>query len=59
MLADFVLLHENDTLHSAALNPSFSRTTIRHGQVVARRVAQTWILPQHTPSPSPLRMSPA
>ncbi|EIW59523.1 Metallo-dependent hydrolase [Trametes versicolor FP-101664 SS1] len=59
MLADFVLLHENDTLHSAALNPSFSRTTIRHGQVVARRVAQTWILPQHTPSPSPLRISPA
>ncbi|KAI0372165.1 Metallo-dependent hydrolase [Pilatotrama ljubarskyi] len=51
--ADFVLLHENDTLHSAALNPSFSRTTIRHGQVVARRVAQTWILPQKSPSPDP------
>ncbi|KAI0648013.1 Metallo-dependent hydrolase [Trametes meyenii] len=52
--ADFVLLHENDTLHGAALNPSFSRTTIRRGQVVARRVAQTWILPQKTPSPDPL-----
>ncbi|KAI0632129.1 Metallo-dependent hydrolase [Trametes polyzona] len=53
MRADFVLLHENDTLHGAALNPSFSRTTIRRGQVVARRVAQTWILPQKTPSPDP------
>ncbi|KAI8969640.1 Metallo-dependent hydrolase [Trametes punicea] len=53
-LADFVLLHDNDTMHAAALNPSFSRTTIRRGQVVARRVAQTWILPQKTPSPDPL-----
>ncbi|KAI0354970.1 Metallo-dependent hydrolase [Trametes cingulata] len=52
--ADFVLLHENDTMHGAALNPSFSRTTIRHGQVVARRVAQTWIAPQKTPSPDPV-----
>ena len=54
MVADFVLLHENDTLHSAALNPSFSRTTIRHGVLVARRIQQSWILPQKTPSPDPI-----
>ncbi|PIL22531.1 hypothetical protein GSI_15220 [Ganoderma sinense ZZ0214-1] len=54
MVADFVLLHENDTLHSAALNPSFSRTTIRHGVLVARRLQQSWILPQKTPSPDPI-----
>ncbi|KAI0720495.1 Metallo-dependent hydrolase [Cerioporus squamosus] len=52
-IADFVLLHDNDSLHSAALNPSFSRTTIRHGTVVARRIQQSWILPQKTPSPDP------
>ena len=54
MVADFVLLHENDSLHSAALSPSFSRTTIRHGVIVARRIQQTWILPQKTPSPDPI-----
>ncbi|KAI0754974.1 Metallo-dependent hydrolase [Daedaleopsis nitida] len=54
MVADFVLLHDNDSLHSAALNPSFSRTTIRHGTVVARRIQQSWILPQKTPSPDPI-----
>ena len=52
-IADFVLLHDNDSLHSAALNPSFSRTTIRYGTVVARRIQQSWILPQKTPSPDP------
>ncbi|KAI0770295.1 Metallo-dependent hydrolase [Fomes fomentarius] len=54
MVADFVLLHDNDSLHAAALNPSFSRTTIRHGTVVARRIQQSWILPQKTPSPDPI-----
>ena len=54
MVADFVLLHDNDSLHAAALNPSFSRTTIRHGAVVARRIQQSWILPQKTPSPDPI-----
>ena len=54
MVADFVLLHDNDSLHAAALNPSFSRTTIRHGSVVARRIQQSWILPQKTPSPDPI-----
>ncbi|OSD07218.1 Metallo-dependent hydrolase, partial [Trametes coccinea BRFM310] len=53
--ADFVLLHENDSVHGAALNPSFSRTTIRHGVVVARRVAQTWVLPVRTPTRTPTR----
>ncbi|TBU28610.1 Metallo-dependent hydrolase [Dichomitus squalens] len=54
MVADFVLLHDNDSVHSAALNPSFSRTTIRHGVMVARRIQQSWILPQKTPSPDPI-----
>ena len=53
MVADFVLLHDNDSIHSAALSPSFSRTTIRHGVMVARRIQQSWILPQKTPSPDP------
>ncbi|KAI0335897.1 Metallo-dependent hydrolase [Cubamyces sp. BRFM 1775] len=52
--ADFVLLHENDTLHAAALSPSFSRTTVRQGRVVACRVARTWLVPMRSPSPSPL-----
>ena len=52
-VADFVLLHDNDTLHSAALSPSFSRTTVRHGVVVARRLQHSWIMPQKTPSPEP------
>ncbi|KAH9891652.1 Metallo-dependent hydrolase [Cubamyces lactineus] len=52
--ADFVLLHENDSMHAAALRPSFARTTVRQGRVVACRVARAWILPQRTPSPSPL-----
>ncbi|KAI9058364.1 hypothetical protein FKP32DRAFT_1680781, partial [Trametes sanguinea] len=56
--ADFVLLHENDSMHGAALNPSFSRTTIRRGVVVARRVAQTWVLPVRTPTRTPEPGSP-
>lgn len=44
-VADFVLLHGNDTVYSAALNPSCSRTTIKNGLVVARRTESRWILP--------------
>ncbi|PCH40093.1 Metallo-dependent hydrolase, partial [Wolfiporia cocos MD-104 SS10] len=42
--ADFVLLHGNESLYFAALNPSFSRTTIKNGRVVAKRRASRWIL---------------
>jgi len=41
--ADFVLLHENDSLYSAALNPSYTRTVIKNGEVVATRRADKWI----------------
>ncbi|KAF5360476.1 hypothetical protein D9756_004727 [Leucocoprinus leucothites] len=42
--ADFVVLHENHDLRSAALHPSFERTTIKAGRVVARRRKWRWIL---------------
>lgn len=42
--ADFVVLHENHNLRSAALHPSFERTTIKSGRVVARRKKWRWIL---------------
>ncbi|KAL5519955.1 hypothetical protein ACEPAG_1615 [Sanghuangporus baumii] len=35
--ADFVILHENQSLQSAVLEPCFSRTTIKNGRVVAKR----------------------
>lgn len=41
--ADFVLLHENDSVSSAALNPSYARTVIKDGQIVAARHADKWI----------------
>ncbi|KAJ3564567.1 hypothetical protein NP233_g8212 [Leucocoprinus birnbaumii] len=41
--ADFVVLHENQSLRSAALHPSFNRTTIKAGRVVARRSKWRWI----------------
>ncbi|KAF8073791.1 hypothetical protein FPV67DRAFT_1738326 [Lyophyllum atratum] len=41
--ADFVILHGADTLQSAVLHPPFDRTTIRAGNVVARRQAHTWL----------------
>ncbi|KAH9936317.1 uncharacterized protein B0H18DRAFT_1081958 [Fomitopsis serialis] len=41
--ADFVLLHENDSLYSAALNPSYTRTVIKDGEIVATRRADKWI----------------
>ncbi|KXN88246.1 Cytosine deaminase [Leucoagaricus sp. SymC.cos] len=41
--ADFVVLHDNSSLRSAALHPSFERTTIKNGRVVARRRKWRWI----------------
>ncbi|KAH9841570.1 Metallo-dependent hydrolase [Rhodofomes roseus] len=41
--ADFVLLHENDSLYSAALSPCYTRTVIKNGEVVATRRADKWI----------------
>ena len=42
--ADFVILLQNQTLHSAALEPGFDRITIKSGRVVSRRKASRWIL---------------
>ncbi|KAH9950574.1 Metallo-dependent hydrolase [Amylocystis lapponica] len=42
-IADFVLLHGNDSAYSAALNPSYSRTTIKDGVIVARRHESKWM----------------
>jgi hypothetical protein len=42
--ADFVILHDNDSLRSVALDPSFERTTIKNGKVVARRQKWRWII---------------
>ncbi|KAI0917344.1 hypothetical protein AcW1_007440 [Taiwanofungus camphoratus] len=42
-IADFVVLHDNDSMYSAALNPSFSRTTIKNGVVIAQRFERKWI----------------
>lgn len=44
--ADFVLLHDNTDVQSAACNPSFSRTTIKAGRVVSRRETRVWHLGQ-------------
>ncbi|KAL5482560.1 hypothetical protein ACEPAI_9154 [Sanghuangporus weigelae] len=38
--ADFVILHENQSLQCAVLEPCFSRTTIKNGRVVAKREAK-------------------
>ncbi|KAJ7250905.1 hypothetical protein B0H12DRAFT_1202867 [Mycena haematopus] len=40
--ADFVVLHRSPNLQSAALNPSYDRTTIRAGVIVARRHTSKW-----------------
>ncbi|KAJ8472589.1 hypothetical protein ONZ45_g16603 [Pleurotus djamor] len=40
--ADFVILHDNFDLQSAILCPSYDRTTIRAGQIVARRKTNRW-----------------
>lgn len=42
--ADFVILHDNKTLRSVALNPSFERTTIKNGKVIARCQKRRWIV---------------
>jgi len=42
MRADLVILHGNESLLSAALSPSFERTTIANGNIVAWRAAQRW-----------------
>jgi hypothetical protein len=42
--ADFVILHENATLQSAVLNPSWERTVIKGGVTVAHRMASRWLL---------------
>lgn len=41
--ADFVLLHENDSVSSVTLNPSYARTVIKDGQIVAARRVNKWI----------------
>ncbi|KAF8964293.1 hypothetical protein BDZ97DRAFT_1660701 [Flammula alnicola] len=40
--ADFVILHERETLQSAVLNPCFERTTIKAGRAVAYRRSVRW-----------------
>ncbi|KAJ7780627.1 hypothetical protein DFH07DRAFT_910153 [Mycena maculata] len=40
--ADFVILHGTPNLQTAVLNPSYDRTTIRAGTVVARRHTSRW-----------------
>ncbi|KAL6303449.1 hypothetical protein BKA93DRAFT_332108 [Sparassis latifolia] len=47
-VADFVLLHDNETAYSAALNPSYSRTTIKAGVIVSRRLAKKWLREKKT-----------
>lgn len=42
--ADFVILPQNQTLQSAALEPGFDRITIKSGRVVSTRRASGWIL---------------
>ncbi|KZT12071.1 Metallo-dependent hydrolase [Laetiporus sulphureus 93-53] len=41
--ADFVLLRGNSSVYAAALNPVYSRTTIRNGVVVAERQVSEWV----------------
>lgn len=40
--ADFVILHERETLQSAVLDPPFERTTIKGGRIVACRRSVKW-----------------
>lgn len=42
--ADFVILWDNITVRDVALAPSYDRTTIKNGRVVARRWARRWIM---------------
>ncbi|OSX59873.1 hypothetical protein POSPLADRAFT_1149833, partial [Postia placenta MAD-698-R-SB12] len=52
--ADFVLLHDNDSMYSAALDPSYSRTTIKGGVVVAKRYTSRWLLHEESTHRSPV-----
>jgi hypothetical protein len=36
--ADFVIIHEAQTIQQVVLNPGYDRTTIKAGKVVAKRV---------------------
>ncbi|EGN98075.1 hypothetical protein SERLA73DRAFT_182935 [Serpula lacrymans var. lacrymans S7.3] len=40
--ADFIIVHETRRWQSAILNPAFSRTTVRRGNVVATRKVDRW-----------------
>lgn len=42
--ADFVILHGNASLQSVALNPTYNRTTIKGGVMVAKRRGTEWVL---------------
>ncbi|EIN12834.1 Metallo-dependent hydrolase [Punctularia strigosozonata HHB-11173 SS5] len=44
--ADFVILHDNDSVQSAALSPSYARTTIKSGTLVAQRRTSSYIRTQ-------------
>ncbi|KAH7909903.1 hypothetical protein BJ138DRAFT_1088682 [Hygrophoropsis aurantiaca] len=41
-LADFVIVHEARRWQSTVLNPTFDRTTVYRGRIVAQRKAQRW-----------------
>ncbi|KAL0961043.1 hypothetical protein HGRIS_006032 [Hohenbuehelia grisea] len=41
--ADFVILHDNQNIRSAILNPSYDRTTICAGRIVSQRRTHKWI----------------
>ncbi|KAJ3828766.1 hypothetical protein F5880DRAFT_1692230 [Lentinula raphanica] len=49
--ADFVILHGIHTLRQAVLNPSYDRTTIRNGIVVACRRTRRWTVIKEFPLP--------
>jgi len=40
--ADFVILHDSQSVQQAVLSPSYDRTTIRAGRVVAVRRSTAW-----------------
>ena len=44
--ADFVILHDNEDIQSAACNPCYTRTTIKSGHIVARRQEDISFLPK-------------
>ena len=50
--ADFVILHNSQSAQQAVLSPSYDRTTIRGGKVVAGRKSTTWnsLTERHEPT---------